>query len=48
MKRKRLRPAELIPGDEIIDELVKRVGPAEVCRLLNGSSVDELRRRLSY
>ncbi|MDT5371598.1 MAG: hypothetical protein QOC62_6029 [Mycobacterium sp.] len=48
MNHKRFRRAELIPGDELLDELVTRIGPDEVCREFNVSSIDELRRRLRY
>ena len=48
MNRKRFRPAVLISGDELLDELVKRFGPDWVCREFNASSVEVLRRRLSY
>ena len=46
--RRALRPADLIPGDELVDEAVRRIGPDELCRRLHAFSVDELRRRLSY
>ena len=39
---------DLIPGDELVDELVKRIGPDELCRLIHVSSVEQLRRGLSY
>jgi hypothetical protein len=32
----------------LVDELVKRVGPDEVCRHLDVSSIDELREKLPY
>jgi hypothetical protein len=40
--------ASLIPGDDLIDELVNRFGAEAVCRQFNVSSVDELRERLPY
>jgi hypothetical protein len=60
-RRRGLSGIEDVPGDEIIDvllqlldELVKRVGPDEACRLLENepseffsvSSVEELRQQL--
>jgi hypothetical protein len=44
---------DLIPGHELVDDLVRRVGPDEAVRLFNEgfrcpvSSIAELRRRLS-
>jgi hypothetical protein len=43
-----MKYTDLIPGDELVDELVTRIGPDEVCREFNVPNVDVLRRRLSY